>query len=85
MVLTNHCEDDVIYPLPVMENAQAQKDVVVLKKLNKHDKYSTQLVEDTHVLCKGGKMVIHTVSWHHHYLQHPEHTHIEETLHKVMY
>ncbi len=55
------------------------------------EKYSTHLVEDTEVLCKDGKMVIpkvlqrRAVSWYHHYLQHPGHTRLEETLHAAMY
>ena len=58
MVFTNHNEEDVIYPLTIKEIAQTQNDDAVLKKLSKTDKYSTQLVEDTLVLCKDGKMVI---------------------------
>jgi hypothetical protein len=80
MVFANHNKEDVIYPLTLKEIAQAQKEDTVLKKLNKTNKYSTQLVEDTQVLCKDGKMVIpkvlqfRAVSWYHHYLQHPGHT-----------
>ncbi len=80
MVFTNHSEKDVIYPLTVKEIALAQEDNSVLKKLSKTDKYSTELVRDTQVLCKDGKMVIpkvlqrKAVSWYHHYLQHPVHT-----------
>ena len=57
MVFANHSKEDVIQPLTVKEIAQAQKDDAVLKKLSKTDKYSTQLVEDTQVLCKDGKIV----------------------------
>ena len=91
MVFANHCEEDVIYPLTVKEIALAQEDDLVLKKLRKTEKYSTQLVEDTSVLCKDGKIVIpkvlqrRAVSWYHHYLQHPGHTRLEETLHAAMY
>jgi len=89
-VFTNCSEQDVIYSLTVKETAQAQEDDAVLKKLSKTDKYSTQLVEDTQVLCKDGKMVIpkvfwcRAVSWYH-YLQHPGYRHLEETLHVMMY
>ena len=91
MVFANCCEEDVIYPLTVKEIALSQEDDLVLKKLRKTEKYSTQLVEDTPVLCKDGKMVIpkvlqhRAVSWYHHYLQHPGHTRLEETLHTAMY
>jgi hypothetical protein len=90
-VFTNHSEEDVIYRLTVKEIAQAQEDDIVMKKLSKTDKHSTQLVEDSQVLCKDGKMVIpkvlqhRAVSWYPHYLQHPGHTHLEETLHAAMY
>ena len=91
MVFANCSEEDVTYTLTVKEIAQAQKVDAVLKKLSKHDKYSNQLVEDTQLLCKDGKTVIPTVlqnkalSWYHHYFRHPGHTHLEETLHAVMY
>jgi hypothetical protein len=50
-----------------------------------------QLIEDTKVLCKNGKVIIPTslcqwaVSWYHHYLQHPGHSRLEETMRSVMY
>ncbi len=50
-----------------------------------------QLIEDTKVLCKDGKVIIPTslcqraVKWYHHYLQHPEHSPLEETMRSVMY
>ncbi len=49
------------------------------------------LIEDTKVLSKNGKLMISTslrhraVSWYHHYLQHPGHLHLEETIISVMY
>jgi hypothetical protein len=91
MVFTNHSKEDVIYPLTVKEITQDQKDDAVLNKLSKTYKYSTQLVEDSQVLCKDGKMVIpkvlqiQAVSWYHYYLQHPGHTRLEKTLHAAMY
>jgi hypothetical protein len=85
IVFANCSKEDVMYPVTVKEIAQAQEDDAVQKKLSNTDKYSTQLVEDTQVLCKDGKMVIpkvlqsRAVSWYHHYLQHPGHTHLEDT------
>jgi hypothetical protein len=61
MIFTNHSKEDIIYPLAVKEIAQVQKDNAVLKKLHNHDKYSTQLIEDTQLFCKNGKMVTLTV------------------------
>jgi hypothetical protein len=72
MAFAHHSEEDVIYPLTEKDIAQAQKDNAVLKKQSKTDKYCTQLVVDTSVLCKDGKMVvpkvlqIRAVSWYHH-------------------
>jgi hypothetical protein len=50
-----------------------------------------QLIEDTKVLCKNGKVIIPTslrqwaVKWYHHYLQHPRHSRLEETIRSMMY
>jgi hypothetical protein len=50
-----------------------------------------QLVEDTKVLCKNDKLIIlaslqhRAVAWYHHYLQHPDHSRLEETMRSVMY
>eukprot|EP00804_Cyclotella_cryptica_P015818 CCRYP_006329-RA/>CCRYP_006329-RA protein AED:0.35 eAED:0.21 QI:0/-1/0/1/-1/1/1/0/390 len=57
LVFANRSDEDVIYPLTVKEIAQAQTTDATLKKLSRHDKYSTQLVEDTHLLCKDVRMV----------------------------
>jgi len=84
LVFANRSEEDVIYPLTVREISQAQKLDARLKMLN--GQYLTQLVENTEVLCKDEKMVIPAarqhgaVSWYHHYLQHPGHTRLEDTL-----
>jgi hypothetical protein len=49
------------------------------------------LIEDTKVLCKNGKLIIPTslrhreVSWYHHCLQHPGHSRLEEMMRSVMY
>jgi hypothetical protein len=50
-----------------------------------------QLIEDTKVLYKNGKLIIppslrqRTVTWYPHYLQHPGHSCLKETLRSVMY
>ena len=72
----------MIYSLTVQEISHAQKLDASLKKQT--NKYSSQLVDN-------GKMVIpvalqnRAVSWYHHYLQHPGHKRLEETLHAAMY
>jgi hypothetical protein len=49
------------------------------------------LIEDTKVLCKNEKAMIPTslqhrvVSWYHHYLQHPGHSRLKETMRSMMY
>jgi hypothetical protein len=49
------------------------------------------LIKDIKMLCKNGKVMIPTslwhraVSWYHHYLQHPGHSRLEETMRSVMY
>jgi hypothetical protein len=54
-------------------------------------KLEETLIKNTYVLCKEGKLVIpktlqhKAVAWYHHYLQHPGHTRLEETLRAVMY
>ena len=47
MVFANPSKEDVIYPSTVKEISQAQKDDAVLNKLQKHDKYTTQVVIST--------------------------------------
>ena len=61
MVFANHSKEGVIYPLSVKVIAQPEKYNAVLKKLHMHDKYSTQLIEDTQLLCKDDKVVIPTI------------------------
>jgi citrate synthase len=91
LVFANCNKEDVIYLLTVREITQAQKNDVSLNKLNKHSRYSSQLVEDIEVLCKDRKIAIpaalqnHAVSWCQHYLQHHIHTRLEETLHAALY
>jgi hypothetical protein len=76
----NHREEDEIYPLTTIEIEKAQCKVIDLKvyckKYAKMPKKDTclQLVEDTKVLFKNGKLIItaslqhSAVAWHHHYL-----------------
>jgi hypothetical protein len=50
-----------------------------------------QLIEDTKVLCKNGKLIIpaslqhRAIAWYHYYLQHPGHSRLEETMRSMMY
>ncbi len=81
----NHSKGDEIFPITVKEIAEG-----MLRALVKAGKYETLLVENITVLCKDGKEVIpkslqrQVVQWYHHYLQHPGHTCLEETLFTAM-
>ncbi len=93
----NHGEEDEVYPLTTIEIAEAQhkdqelrayckKNAIIPKK-----DICLQLVEDTKVLYKDGKLIIcrslqhRAVAWYHHYLQHPSHSCLKETMRSVMY
>ncbi len=90
-------EEDKIYPLTLTEIADAQcrdQDLKVYfkKKAKMPQKdISLHFIEDTKVLYKHEKLIIPTslrhraVSWYHHYLQHPGHSRLEETIRSVMY
>jgi hypothetical protein len=90
-------EEDEVYPLTTMEIAEAQcKDQELNVYYKKNAKMSKkdiclQLVEDTKVLCKYGKLIIpaslryRAVVWYHHYLQHPGHSRLKETMRSEMY
>jgi hypothetical protein len=85
------------YTLTLTEIADAQHKDQELKVYFKKNAKMPQkdiglhLIEDTKVLWKNGKSMIPTslrhraVSWYHHYLQHPGHSRLEETMRSVMY
>jgi hypothetical protein len=93
----NHGEEDEIYPLTTIEIAEAQCKDQELKAYYKKNAIMPkkdvclQRVEDTKVLCKNGKLIIpaspqrRAVAWYHHYLQHPGHSRLEETMRSMMY
>jgi hypothetical protein len=97
LVFAHHKEEGKIYPLTSTEIADAQRKDQELKVYYKKNAKMPQkdigfhLIEDTKVLCKNGKIIIPTslrhraVSWYQHYLQHPGHSHLEETMRSVMY
>jgi hypothetical protein len=90
-VFANRSEDEEIYPLTVKEIAEEQLKDKSLKELFEDDIYDVLLIEDIKVLCKEGKLVIpkslqhQAVAWYHHYLQHPGHSCLEETLRAAIY
>ncbi len=97
LMFAHHKEEDKIYPLTLTEIADAQRKDQELKIYYKKDPKMPQkdicihLIEDTKVLCKNGKLITPTslrhraVSWYHHYLQHPGHLYLEETIRSMMY
>ena len=90
-VFANRSDEGEIYPLTVKEIAEEQLIDQVLQQQKVKLNYEETLIEDTYVLCKNGKLVIpktlqrRAVQWYHHYLQHPGHTRLEETLRAAMY
>ncbi len=95
-MFAHHKKDEEIYPPTTIEIAEAQRKDQELKvyfkknaKMPQKD-ICFQLIEDTKVLCKNGKLIIpaslqyRAVSWYHHYLQHPWHLLLEETKRLVM-
>jgi hypothetical protein len=93
----NHREEDKIYPLTTIEIAEVQRKGQELKAYYKKNtimpKEDTclQLVEDTKVLYRNDKLIIpaslqrRAVAWYHHYLQHPVHSPLVETMRSMMY
>jgi hypothetical protein len=95
-VFANHSKEEEIFPLTTPEIAEAQKANVNLKHCFRPNAVldkglEVKLVDDTYVVCKDGKMIIpkpllrHAVLWYHHYLQHPGHTQLKETMKATMY
>ncbi len=95
-VFANCSEEDEIYPLTTAKIAAAQRADASLKHLFKRKAVIDQgleikLIENKTCVCKDGQLVIpkplqvHAVKWYHHYLQHPGHTSLGETMNTAMY
>ncbi len=95
-VFANRSDKDEIYPLTIVGIAQTQRADVSLKHLFKQNAVIDQgleikLIEDMTCVCKDGPLAIpkplqmHAVKWYHHYLQHPGHTRLEETMNAAIY
>jgi hypothetical protein len=97
LVFAHHKEEDKIYPPITIEIAEAQgKDQELIVYFKKNAKMPQkdiclQLIEDTKVLCKDGKLIIpkslrhRAVSWCHNYLQHPRHSCLKKTMRSAMF
>ncbi len=90
-MFANCSKEEEIFALTTPEIAEAQKVDGKLKHYFRRntvidDGLEVRLVDDTYVVCKDGKMIIlkplqrHAVLRYHHYLQHPGHTRLEETM-----
>jgi hypothetical protein len=95
-VFANRSDKDEILPLKTEEIAEAQWADVSLKHLFKRNAVIDQgleikLIENMACVCKDGWLVIPkllkvcAVKWYHHYLQHPGHTRLKETMNAAMY
>ncbi len=95
-VFANRSEEDEIYPLTVKEIAEAQKADSTLKHFFRCNAVldkglELQLVENESCICNKGRLVIpkplqrRATMWYHHYLQHPGHTRLEETMQSAIY
>jgi hypothetical protein len=97
LVFAHHKKEDEIYPLTIIEVPEAwHKDQEGKVYYDKNAQMPQKdvcfhLIEDTNVLCKNGKIISpaslrhRVVSWYHHYLQHPGHLRLEETMKSMMY
>jgi hypothetical protein len=101
MIKMNHvfanCNDkDEIFPLTVNEIVAAQKADPILKHFFKRNAVldkglELQLVENESCICDKGRLVIpkplqrRATMWYHHYLQHPGHTRLKETMKAAIY
>jgi hypothetical protein len=95
-VFANRSDEDEIYLLTTKEIAAAQWADASLLHLFKHNAVIDQgleikFIEDMTCVCKDGRLIIPkplqvcAVEWYHHYLQHPGHTRLEETMNTAMY
>jgi hypothetical protein len=95
-VFANCSDEDEIYPLTTEEVGEGQRADASLKHLFKRNAVIDQgleikLIETTTCVYKDGQLVIpkplqvHAVKWYHHYLQHPGHKCLEETMNAAMY
>jgi hypothetical protein len=95
-VFADCSKKDKIYPLTTEEIVVTQWADASLKHLFKHNAVIDQgleikLIENTTCVCKDGWLVIPkplqvcAVKWYHHYLQHPGHTRLKETMNAAMY
>ena len=95
-VFANTETEDNIYPVTVSEIAANQHLDKTLKTFFKKEDLKGRiickviddvdiLVYDNKRMCIPVSLTDRVVQWYHHYIQHPGHTRLEETLKAVMY
>ena len=95
-VFANRSKEDEIFSLTVKEIEIAQNADPILTYFFKSNAVLSkglelQLVENESCICHEGKLVIpkplqrRATMWYHHYLQHPGHTRLEETMKTAIY
>ncbi len=95
-MFANRSEEEENFSNTAPEIAEAQKANSKLKHCFKRNAVldkglDVRLINNTYIVCKDGRMMIpkplqwRTVLWYHHYLQHPGHTQLEETMKATMY
>jgi hypothetical protein len=95
-VFANRSEEDEMYLLIMKEIVEAQKADTKLKHFFKSNAVldkglELQFIENESCICHKGWLVIPkpvqscAVMWYHHYLQHPGHTRLEETMKAAIY
>jgi hypothetical protein len=95
-VFANCSKGGKIYSLATEETAEAQQANLFLKHLFKYNAVIDQgleikLIENNTCVCKDGWLIIPkplqvcAVKWYHHYLQHPGHTCLGETMNTATY
>ncbi len=95
-VFANRSEENENFPLTVKEIVEAQRGDPILKHLFKSNAVLSkglelQLVENESCTCHEGRLVIpkplqrRATIWYRHHLQHPGHTHLEETMKAAIY
>ncbi len=95
-MFANRSKEEEIFPLTTPEIAEAQKADSKFKHCFKRNAVldkglDVRLIDNTYVVYKDGSMIIPkplqrcAVLWYHHYLQHPGHTQLEETMKAKMY
>jgi hypothetical protein len=95
-VIANHSKEDKIYPLTVKEMIEAQNADNKLKHFFKHNAtldrgLELRIIKDQKFICIKGRLELPTplqwqaTMWYHHYLQHPGHTRLKETMNAAIY